>query len=1154
MADPALHRTSLRFEVLGPLQVLLEGRPAALGGPRQRAVLAILLINANRVIQLDRLVDSVWEGNPTEGSSTTLQTYVHHLRQALEPGRPRGASPEVLVTRDHGYLLTVNRSELDAAHFEDLVSIGRAALRDGRYEEAAVQLKLALALWRGPVLADLADYDFARTEAARLDELHLMAIETWVAAEFGLGHHEMLIAQLNQLVAAYPLREGLQAQRMLALYRSGRQAEALTAYQQVRTQLADELGIDAGEPLAQLHQQMLNHDPALEWQPRPEALAPGPPPTSEAGGGGSSALTGLAPTPSVERSSVLRRRMVLVRTASVVVAVLLVVLGVMLPQRTQNARAISGDSVGVLGPDGGGAGAVVPVGEGPDGVAYGADAIWVANTNDDTVSRIDLRQDRVVETIPVGTAPGAIAVHGNDIWVANSTGGTVSRINADTNAVVETVRVGNQPAAVAVGPSGLWVANAGDGTINRIDLSSGEVSPPVDVGDGPDGVAVGPDAVWVANGRDGTLMRVDPATGIVVKEIHVGAGPSGIALTQGSVWVANSFSQSVSRIDDSSNQVTATVPVGDGPRAMATRDNEVWVANEFDATVVRIAAGTGQVIRRLSLDGSPRALTSSDRGVWVSSRALAEASHRGGTLTVDDTEPLGTVDVDPAQSYNSADMVYDHLVGYRATGGAAGLVLVPDLATDLPQPTNGGKTYTFALRSGIRYSTGEVIRPEDIRRGVEREFTTGGGDPSYFQGILGAAACLPSVRSLDAEPHPPVRCDLSRGVLVDDATSTITFRLAQPDPDFLFKLTLFVVPTPAGSPSILSESPVIPGTGPYMPGNYTKGGPFTLVRNPYFRQWSYAAQPAGYPDVIRWLHTDRTTAVSQVAAGEADIVTLGGTQPDPLGNLALQFPSRVHTGPGEQTLLEFLNTQRPPFNNRQARSAVSYAIDRARLVELMGGSRHASPTCQLVPPNFPGYQLYCRYTINPRPGEGWQGRDLQKARELVRRSGTAGVPIEVWGPHLVFWTPINNYFVSLLKEIGYRHVRLHEPPDESSYIDALHDPHVPIQVGSWGWIADYPIASTFFGWAACDTSRVGGNEAGYCDPRLDSLVEAAKKVQILEPARAGHLWAEADRLFSDGAAYVPTVSLLHTAFVSARVGNFQDNPHTGPVLDQMWVR
>ena len=362
------------------------------------------------------------------------------------------------------------------------------------------------------------------------------------------------------------------------------------------------------------------------------------------------------------------------------------------------------------------------------------------------------------------------------------------------------------------------------------------------------------------------------------------------------------------------------------------------------------------------------------------------------------------------------------------------------------------------------------------------------------------------------------------------------------------------MPTPAGSPTTPSKLPLIPGTGPYMPANHKQGEPFTLVRNPYFRQWSFAAQPAGYPDRIRWIRTDRTTAMTAVAAGTADVVTLGGTQPDPLGNLALRFPSQVHSGPGEQTLFEFLNTQRPPFNDRRARQAVSYAVDRDRLVDLMGGPRHASPTCQLLPPNFPGHQLYCRYTINPQPGVGWQGRDLEKARGLVRRSGTAGVPIEVWGPHLPFWTPINNYFVALLKEIGYQNVRLHELPDEDGYFDALYDPHVHIQVGNWGWVADYPIASNFFGWATCHTSRVGGNEAEYCDPELDSLVEAAKNVQITEPARAGHLWAQADRVFSDGAAYVPTVSLQHTAFVSARVGNFQDNPHTGPVLDQMWVR
>ena len=162
---------------MGPLEVSRSGSAVPVGGPRQRAVLALLLLEANRVVSMDRLADDVWDGHPPEGWATTLQIYVFHLRQALEPDRARGAAGEVLATRDRGYLLRVDREHVDAALFQDGFTAGRAALEAGRYAEAAETLRTALCRWRGAVLADLADYAFTRPEAARLEELRLAALE-----------------------------------------------------------------------------------------------------------------------------------------------------------------------------------------------------------------------------------------------------------------------------------------------------------------------------------------------------------------------------------------------------------------------------------------------------------------------------------------------------------------------------------------------------------------------------------------------------------------------------------------------------------------------------------------------------------------------------------------------------------------------------------------------------------------------------------------------------------------------------------------------------------------------------------------------------------------------------------------------------------------
>ena len=201
-ADTVADQTELaEFGILGPLEVSRSGRAVPLGGPRQRAVLALLLLEANRVVSLDRLAEDLWAGHPPEGWVTTVQIYVSHLRQALEPGRARGAAGEVLVTRGRGYLLRVERERLDAARFEDGFAAGRAALEAGRYAEAAGTLRQALGLWRGQVLADLADYGFTRPEAARLEELRLAAAEARIDADLALGRHDALTAELEQLAA-----------------------------------------------------------------------------------------------------------------------------------------------------------------------------------------------------------------------------------------------------------------------------------------------------------------------------------------------------------------------------------------------------------------------------------------------------------------------------------------------------------------------------------------------------------------------------------------------------------------------------------------------------------------------------------------------------------------------------------------------------------------------------------------------------------------------------------------------------------------------------------------------------------------------------------------------------------------------------------------
>ena len=249
----------MRFGILGPLEVLDEdGAPVALGGPRPRALLATLLLHPNQAVSTDRLIDAIWGDEPPASAPNALQVHVHALRSALGADR--------IVTRAPGYLLRVEDGELDAERFEQLV-------HDGKPVEA-------LALWRGPALADVAFEPFAQAEAARLEERRLAAIEARIDADLETGRHAEVAAELEALVAEHPHRERLRAQQMLALYRAGRQADALAAYRDARASL-DELGLEPSAELRALEQRILRQDPDLDAPPAaPPRQLDGLPPAS----------------------------------------------------------------------------------------------------------------------------------------------------------------------------------------------------------------------------------------------------------------------------------------------------------------------------------------------------------------------------------------------------------------------------------------------------------------------------------------------------------------------------------------------------------------------------------------------------------------------------------------------------------------------------------------------------------------------------------------------------------------------------------------------------------------------------------------------------------------------------------------------------------
>lgn len=835
---------------------------------------------------------------------------------------------------------------------------------------------------------------------------------------------------------------------------------------------------------------------------------------------------------------------------AVAVAVLAAVIAVPLLARNDGGSSeIEPNSIGILDPDSGEVVETIgPFGSRPGTVAASEDAVWATNPDAGTVTQFDPNEQQIRDTIQVGENPTGIAVGFDAVWVVNSGGPSVSRISTATGEPFDPIPVGNGPAGIAVGEGAVWVTNRFDGTVSRIDPNpGGTVFEPIPVGFDPRGIAVGFGSVWVAMAGSNTVVRIDPESNELTGRIGVGNAPDALAISGDSVWAANTLDDTVSQIDPETNAVVDLVGVGDGPAQIAVVGGIVWVANESDGTLSRIepTPTQGEASVRTVLTGSlPQGLAAVNGNLWVSVRGTA-TSHRGGTLRLV-SNAWRPDSLDPAVSYDPNGYLLVHLMGdglvaFEPVGGTSS-GLVPDLATSLPTPTDSGRTYVFELRPGIRYSNGEVVVAGDFRRAFERGFALSPGvHRSLYGGLLGAEAC-----GTEAET-----CNLSRGIVTDDENGTITFHLADPDPDFLYKLALgFAYPVPPGTPEEHQLRAGVPGTGPYMLEAPVAGKRVVLVRNPYFRVWSPAAQPDGYVDRIEWewrVYEDPEDELEAIDAGEADLAFEYYGWGD-LDDVFVRFAAQVHANPSPGLYFLVLDTDSPPFDDVNVRRAVNLVVDRELITTIWPGG--GLPTCQQIPPNLPGYEPYCPYTANPgSDGEGsWTGPDLERAQRLVRRSGTSGMSIAFeYIDDWVVGPPMGEHLTEALGELGYQ-VTTTAVPFEEFFL-----PTRRFQIALAGWSPDYPAASTFFDQNLTCGARVRP-APGFCDPEIDAMIERAKLMQSEDPVAAGKLWAEVDRAIVDQAPYVWLLNPIDVAVVSERVGNFQWNFNWGILLNQLWVR
>jgi peptide/nickel transport system substrate-binding protein len=802
---------------------------------------------------------------------------------------------------------------------------------------------------------------------------------------------------------------------------------------------------------------------------------------------------------------------------------------------------IGSDSVALIDLEDGSVALSETIGDRPGAMAVAFDSVWVVQPDRGLLVRLGL-DGSVQDTIPVGSAPAAIAAGDDEMWVTNAADGTVSRVDVETNQESVTLLAGSRPTGIASGGGALWVADTTGAAVLRIAPSDDDEEPlSIPIPGEPAGVAWTDDGVWVSYSPDG-IARIDPSTGTITHDQTVGNEPTAILSAHGSIWVANHLDGTVSRIEPSTGDVVDVIPVGDGPNALASVDGSVWVANEYDGTVVAIDARTNAVERTVALDATAASLATDGDGVWVAVGASAR-EHRGGTLRI---AFGGIKTLDPAIAYDTSawqilTITNDGLLSYKRVGGPDGTKLVPDLASALPDVSADGLTYRFPLRQGIRYSTGQPVLPEDFRHGLERTIGLSLDAVGLFGAIEGARACN------EAGPA----CDLSESILVED--TAITIRLERPDPDLQFKLAMpLAFPSPPTVPMEDQGFEALPATGPYM---IEEAGPgsIELVRNPEFERWSGAAQPDGFVDAISLRDLDAEEAFDALAAGEIDWTT--EASPEDVGALRGSDPDQVVSAPDSSIFFIAFDVVQAPFDDVRVRQAVNYAIDRAHVVELLGGPTFYRPTCQLVPPTIAGHQPFCPYTADPEVGR-WSAPDLERARELIAAAGVAGERVTVWTFREPGIVDAVSYVVDVLTELGMR-AELRVIPSADRYFQTYlygttpGSPEHPAIFFS-GWLPDFPTASNYvepqFG---CDGSA---NAFGVCDRTLERMVDEAKRLQASDLGAANRAWAAVDRRLVERAMLAPLTNALVAYPVSDRVGNVQIHPLWSLLLSRLWVR
>lgn len=582
----------MQFRVLGPLRASSDaGTEIPLGGPKQRAVLALLISSPGRSIDTDRLIDELWPDEANPSNRKTVQAYVSRLRAAFAD---HGA-PDAIRPRPNGYQLD-GAYPTDAAEFEAALSRARMMIASEPRDSFAVAAE-ALRLWQGQPFEDAYPARQLELEATRLGEQRLAACEIWAEAGLAAGQHQQIVPDLRLIAEANPFRERLWELLMLALYRSGRQAEALNTYVEVARQLREELGVEPGTELADLQRRMLQQDPVL--------ASPRPPP---------------APVDVATRPASSRRRGLRV-ALGVAVAVAVIVFAVLIvrPESRSGPLPLTAERY------------AVPAGASEVAVARGR--LWVLDPTSPTITVIDPSAGRMTTRTMPGK-PSAIAGGLGAIWLASEEQGAIWKIDPLTGATLGTSDgLDLQDPQLAVGIDALWVVREHAVPFLRVSAGNLEVEPLtfVDAFGGPaqPDVAFADGRLWASNALIGEVITMDPTTGDFrfagdarISD-HV---VRSIVADREAVWISQPTNGSVTRLDLADGSSAATVPVGGttgrgfgrvvDPYGMSAGPGGIWVAMPRDHKVVLLADDTAEVLAEIRFQ-VPTSVVAAAASVWV---------------------------------------------------------------------------------------------------------------------------------------------------------------------------------------------------------------------------------------------------------------------------------------------------------------------------------------------------------------------------------------------------------------------------------------------------------------------------------------------------------------------------------------------------------